>query len=90
MSRGAQTTLNKLSPSALSAAMRGGTAAWEELGSSQDHVRYAEPIAVFRRGRRRKCHCGCSGSATYGGFANGVCLMEGCELRVRRWVRDGR
>lgn len=80
--------LNKLSPAALSAAMRGGTAAWGEVGSAADHVRYLEPI-----NSRRKCHCGCGGRKTHAGMANGVCLMSGCELRVRRWVKgasDGR
>ena len=77
--------LNKLSPAALSAAMRGGTAGWGEHGGP-DHIRYMEPMPK-RPGRRRKCHCGCGGPKTHSGMANGVCLVSGCELYVRRWVK---
>jgi hypothetical protein len=76
--------LNKLSKSALSAAMRGGTAAWGVMGSSIEHVRYAEPIKS-----RKKCLCGCEGKRTHAGMANGVCLTSGCELTIRRWVKTG-
>ena len=38
---------------------------------------------------RRRCDCGCQKRATHLGMANGVCLMIGCELYVRRWIRDG-
>lgn len=82
-----QTTLNKLSPQALGAAMRGGTEAWGQWGSSIDHVRYAEPITGPRR---RICRCGCRKRSTFRGAANGVTLVTGCEFRIRRWVRDGR
>lgn len=37
---------------------------------------------------RRRCHCGCKQRSTHLGMANGVCLAEGCELSMRRWVRD--
>ena len=37
---------------------------------------------------RRRCTCGCEQRATHLGMANGVCLTMGCELYVRRWVRD--
>lgn len=37
---------------------------------------------------RLKCHCGCSGRATHTGLANGIAMMSGCELSVRRWMRD--
>jgi hypothetical protein len=78
--------LTKLSPAALKAAMQGGTEAWGQWGSVLEHIRYAEPI-TGRRGRR-KCSCGCGKRATHKGFANGICLMSGCELAVRRWVRN--
>ncbi|PCI14294.1 MAG: hypothetical protein COB71_02905 [Thiotrichales bacterium] len=55
-------------------------------GSAEDHKRYMEQ--VISQGRRR-CHCGCTKRATHRGMANGVCLTIGCELYVRRWVRDG-
>jgi hypothetical protein len=76
--------LRDLSPSALSAAMRGGTTAWGQSGSAIHHVRYAEPVGPRER---RLCHCGCKSRATHRGFANGVALMSGCEMRVRRWVK---
>jgi hypothetical protein len=37
---------------------------------------------------RRRCPC-CKKRATHVGGSGGVGLMSGCELRVRRWVRDG-
>ena len=39
---------------------------------------------------RRRCGCGCKGKAAHVGLGDGMALMMGCELRVRRWVRDGR
>ncbi|MBU8839099.1 hypothetical protein [Mycolicibacterium goodii] len=39
---------------------------------------------------RRRCPCGCGRTSTHSGLGtNGVALMWGCELHVRRWVRDG-
>ncbi|WP_185751155.1 hypothetical protein [Arthrobacter sp. 31Y] len=38
---------------------------------------------------RRRCHCGCGNRATHTGLGDGIALMMGCELSVRRWVRDG-
>lgn len=58
---------------------------WGTHGSAAEHLRYAQPVAG--RGRRR-CDCGCGGRATHVGMANGVALTSGCELLVRRWVRD--
>ena len=37
---------------------------------------------------RRRCSC-CGSRATHTGLGDGVALMDGCEMRVRRWVRDG-
>ena len=56
---------------------------WGQVGSD-DMLRYMEPTA----NKRRRCNCGCKGAVTHRGMANGVTLMGGCELRVRRWVRD--
>lgn len=81
--------LNKLSPAALRAAMEGGTGGWGVRGSAVEHVRYSEAIPRSDR-RRRKCCCGCGRRSTHRGFANGVCLMSGCELAVARWVSTGR
>lgn len=78
--------LKDLSPTALSAAMRGGTDAWGQWGSAKDHVRYAEPIDTKSR---RRCYCGCKRRASYRGMANGICLTIGCELSMQRWVKTG-
>lgn len=80
--------LRNLSPAALKAAMEGGTATWGQWASSEKHVRYMEPLEPEYR--LRKCRCGCLRRETHRGMANGMALMEGCELEVRRWVRDGR
>lgn len=77
------TDLSKLSAPALKAAMTSGTDLWSKWGSLNEHSRYAEPVSS-----RCRCHCGCKGRITYNGMANGVALMDGCELHVRRWVRD--
>jgi len=46
-----------------------------------------EMIAVMPRSRRR-CHCGCGKRATHIGLANSMAMTRGCELYVRRWVKD--
>lgn len=63
--------------------------AWGQWGSAKAHARYREPIDRGDPGWRRLCNCGCRKRQSHRGMANGVCLMSGCELRVRRWVRDG-
>lgn len=57
-----------------------------KYGSATEHQRYVEKN-TYRK--QRVCSCGCNTTATSKGMANGVCLIEGCDLRVRRWVRDG-
>ena len=37
---------------------------------------------------RRRCSCGCKRRATHSGAANGICMVIGCELHVRRWLRS--
>lgn len=81
--------LIELHPNALAAAMRGGTDGWGQRGSASDHVRYSLPIDKSDR-RRRKCNCGCGKRSTHRGLANGVCLTEGCQMHIARWVRDPR
>ena len=78
--------MNKMLPAERSAAMRGGTDLWGQVGSDAEHVRYL--ILVDPRSRRR-CSCGCKRRATHRGMANGVCLTTGCELSIRRWVKTG-
>lgn len=41
-----------------------------------------------RPNKRSKCYCGCNGRATHIGLGDGAGMMSGCELSVRRWVRD--
>ena len=79
------TDLNKLSPEALKAAMRSGTAEWGQRGSTTDHALYVQQNDAQKR---QKCRCGCGGRKTHGAFANGIILMGGCELSCRRWARD--
>lgn len=55
-------------------------------GSAEDGPRHAEPVP---RLRRRCAWMGCEQRACYVGCANGLGMMSGCELHVRRWVRDG-
>lgn len=78
--------LNDLSPSALAAAMRGGTGGWGEWGSADTHVRYVEPV---NSRSRQRCHCGCNRRATHLGMANGVGLITGCEFSMHRWAKTG-
>lgn len=80
--------INTLSPSARSAAMRGGTDAWGKIGGMAGQLRYME-LRPKRPGRKPKCHCGCDTPKTHIGMTNGVALTGGCELYVRRWVKAG-
>jgi hypothetical protein len=38
---------------------------------------------------RRRCPCGCGNRATHTGRGNGIALVIGCQMAIRRWVRDG-
>jgi len=60
------------------------TGGFGEWGSADQHRRYLVPAP----NRRRKCRCGCGGHTTHIGKANGVALTSGCEMHVRRWVRQ--
>jgi hypothetical protein len=80
----AQTDLNSLSPAARSAAMRGGMEGWGQVGGLPEHIRYMEALVPKSR---KLCHCGCRSRKSHVGKCNGVALMSGCELVVRRWVK---
>lgn len=80
--------LNSMSPAARSDAMRGGMSGWAQVGGLPQHIRYME-LRKRRPGRQPKCSCGCGQSKTHLGFANGVCLTSGFEMRIRRWVKEG-
>ena len=62
-------------------------ASFGEWGSIEVHTRYKQLIEPKSR---RLCHCGCKTRATHVGMANGVALIEGCNLSVSRWVKHGR
>lgn len=38
---------------------------------------------------RKRCDCGCTLKASHIGLANETGMIIGCELIIRRWVRDG-
>ena len=57
-------------------------------GSVHHHPRVIAPHPVTDGRKRRMCHCGCRKKETHIGTCNGVGLISGCELTVRRWVRD--
>ncbi|ASN68655.1 hypothetical protein [Pseudomonas luteola] len=78
--------INSLSPNARSAAMRGGIDGWGQVGGLPGHIRYMEPLEPRSR---KHCHCGCKTRKTHRGMANGVCLTTGCEMQIRRWVKQG-
>ena len=79
------TNLNSMSPAARSAAMRGGMDGWGQVGGQPGQIRYHEPVDARSR---RRCGCGCRRRATHRGMANGVCLTMGCDLSMRRWVKE--
>lgn len=35
---------------------------------------------------RRKCHCGCGGKRSHGGYVGTVAMTSGCEWAMRYWV----
>lgn len=80
-------TAEPMSPAEVRARLEGG-AGFGTYGSSQEHRRYTQ-LLPGRFRNRRKCHCGCGGKSSHMGMANGLGLTSGCELSMRRWVRDG-
>lgn len=83
------TDMKNMSPAALRAAMKGGTAGWGQIASAADNVRYAEVWPRQQRKGRRMCRCGCRKKTTHTGRANGIALTQGCELAIARWVKTG-
>lgn len=57
-----------------------------EYGSSTLHKRYEQKTPSRSK---QRCSCGCKQRATHMGMANGVVLMNGCQLTVKRWVKNG-
>jgi len=52
-------------------------------------IEHKRDMVALPGASRRRCHCGCDKRATHRGTANGVGMTTGCELYIRRWVRDG-
>jgi len=59
----------------------------EGFWASAEH--HERTIVKLPSTSRRRCHCGCNQRSTHYGAANGCGMMSGCELVVRRWVRNG-
>lgn len=66
----------------------GGVSDWGQHGDAIKHRRYSVRFPP-RPQKRRRCSCGCGQPQTHMGMANGVGLVSGCELAIRRWVRTG-
>jgi hypothetical protein len=77
---------NSLSPQALAAAMRSGTVEWGTRASIMEHVGYVERQNA-RGPNYLKCRCGCGQKAKYRAMFNGICMSEGCELAMWRFVK---
>lgn len=60
------------------------------IHGSVDHPNRVAVLLPGRVRNRRRCSCGCGNKASHAGVANGVCLTSGCELSMRRWVKDAR
>jgi len=79
--------LDDLPAAALSAAMRTGTDAWGQWGSTDLHALYVQAHAPMKKGWRM-CRCGCRKRETHGVFANGMCMASGCEMSAYRTKRQ--
>ena len=53
------------------------------------HNRSDRDIIKVEPASRKRCDCGCKGRATHIGTGNGAGMIVGCEMNIRRWVRDG-
>lgn len=63
------------------------TSDFGKYGDASVHKRYSAPTP---KTSRRRCPCGCKQRAAFLGMANGVGLVYGCDLRIRRWVKTGK
>lgn len=80
---------SRLSRQAKDAAARGGISEWGERASIREHVGYVEPQTA-RGPNYCKCRCGCGRKAKYRAMFNGICMGEGCEISMHRFVREAR
>ena len=67
-------------------------ATWDE--AEEGHKRacniagiHTRTFKAVKHSSRMRCHCGCKFRATHIGLANGIEMMFGCELSVRRWAK---
>lgn len=59
----------------------------EAFGSIDIHKR---ELGIYKyQHHKRLCDCGCKTKATHTGLCNGVVMIAGCELSMRRWVKQG-
>lgn len=59
----------------------------DRWGDSRIHKRTSRRLPP--RLSRRRCNCGCERRATHVGLANGLAMVDGCELSIARWVKTG-
>jgi hypothetical protein len=57
-------------------------------GSREGSVNGSRSMVTTDSRSRSRCSC-CGKRETHIGLGDGLALMGGCEMRVRRWVRDG-
>lgn len=69
-------------------AQAAGRTGWGVVADASIHQRSMK-LLPGRWRNRRKCHCGCGGKRSHGGYANGVAMTGGCEWSMRRWVKFG-
>lgn len=60
---------------------------WGRVANADEDERYMRPVTEDYPG---DCSCGCEGPITHVGMANGLGMIAGCELSVRRWVGEDR
>ena len=59
------------------------------MRSSSSYAREDRDLKKVPPTSRRRCGCGCGQRATHTGTGQGAAMVTGCELAIRRWVRDG-
>jgi hypothetical protein len=71
--------------------LRAAAAGQPEWGTMADASTMGRYMKLYpgRYRNRRRCHCGCGGKQSHGGYVNGLAMTGGCEWSMRIWVRDG-
>jgi len=52
-------------------------------------LREHRDMVKVKSSSRKRCDCGCKTMATHIGRGQGAAMVVGCELMIRRWIRDG-